>query len=161
MGLWDKKDENKYNGRGFTKLPNCITNSKLFMERSSSLLALYIFLLTHIVRLRMNDGLYIFENYYVNNTLACSYSFGYLSERLGVSTRTVKRWVKILEKEEVIKVRKVSIDSYRKQNVYILGTREGTNECFFSKEIYHKEKKDGDTSVTISSIKDGDTSVTQ
>jgi len=120
----------------FVPFPMEVINSQRFREENQTPLMLFFFIASRIVRKHMNDGLYIYENYYRNETLACSLSHGQLAKAFGVSTRTTIRWIKELEKNELLRIEKVAIDEYRKKNVYIVGTHDGFTECFYINEIY-------------------------
>ena len=113
-----------------------IRNEK-FRKNNKCPLMLYMYLCAYTVRKPMDDGLYICQTYYWNETLACSMPYSRLAAAFGVGRNTIIRWLEILQEDELLRVEKINIDKYRKQNVYILGTHSNFNECFFMEEIYN------------------------
>lgn len=108
-----------------------------FRKDNKNHLMLYMYLCAYIVRKPMDDGLYICQTYYWNDTLACSMPYSRLSAAFGVGRNTIIRWIETLENKGLLRIEKINIDKYRKQNVYILGTHSNYNECLFMREIYN------------------------
>ena len=138
-GLDYNKTEESTRDRRFIMFPFGPIEDQTFRESNQNPLALFMYLVSKIVRKPMKDGLNIFDRYFKNNYLACSMSHGKLAKAFNVKPLTIIRWIKKLEKDELIRIEKINIDKYRKKNVYILGTHVNYDFCFFIEEIYTKK----------------------
>ncbi len=135
-GLDYNKTDKPKRDRRFIMLPFLPIENQKFREKNKNAFTLCLYLYTKVARKPMNDGLFLYENYYKNNFLACSAPYGLLAGDFGVSKNTVIKWLKELERNELIKIEKINIDKYRKQNIYIVGTHNNYEACFFMEEIY-------------------------
>ena len=123
----------------FVATPFGAIDSPDYRHKNQCPTMLLTYLIRHVVRAPMRDGLNIYNDYYKNNYLACSMSQGHLARAFNVNERTIRRWVKSLTEDECIRVDKIHIDGYKKQNIYILGTHVGYDFCYFIEEVYTKK----------------------
>ena len=124
------RDEN------FVKVPNGAIDSQPWREDNPCASNLLLYLIRRIVRAPMKDGLNIYNNYYRNDWLVCSVPQDKLAKAFNVSVRTIIRWLKNLEKNGSIRIEKIHIDGYKKQNIYVVGTHKNYDACLFIEEIY-------------------------
>ena len=86
-----------------------------------------IYLIQHSAWKDKNDKHRTFKNWYAKKQLiVASRSQGQMALDLGVSVRTIQRWLDELERDKLIK-REIE----NRENVYILGRVRGDKEFFF------------------------------
>jgi hypothetical protein len=123
----------------FIKTPYAVIENQEYREKNKNPHMLLMYLARYVVRAPMKDDLNIYNNYYKNNYLACSITQGHMARAFNVSERTIKRWIKSLVTDEVIRVDKIRINKYKKRNVYIVGTHNNYDSCLFIEEVYTKK----------------------
>lgn len=134
----EKKKKQKEDER-FLMISFALLEDDEFRKENANPFMLLSWLCKFVVRAPMRaDKLNLFEDYYKNDTLACGLTQARLARDMGVSKRTIMRWLDYLERKEVLRIDKVPIDKYKKQNVYVVGTHNGYSACYFMHEIYTK-----------------------
>ena len=120
----------------FVQYPFGAIDSQDYREKNKCPTMLLTYLIRNVVRAQMRDDLDLFNNYYKNNHLACSITQERMAKAFNVSRMTISRWIKSLVDDEVLQIDKVHIDGYKKRNVYIVGTHNNIDFCFFMEEVY-------------------------
>jgi len=102
---------------------------------------LFLILLKNVVDWDKNERLNLFQEYFTKRRLlVASISHAQLSRLLDCSGKTLKNWIKALEKDGLVTIERIVCneedDHRRKYNVYILGEvfNDGTYRFFYEKK---------------------------
>ena len=125
--------------RRFVQTPHAAIDNPDYREKNQCPTMLLTYIVRHVVRAHMRDGLNLYHNYYKKNYLVCSMTQPHMARAFNVSERTIRRWLNSLVEDEVLLIDKIHVNGFKKQNVYIVGTHNNVDSCLFLEEVYTKK----------------------